>query len=373
MRLPFSRSSSPLAPAAKTSAAIASARPRVVSMRTQAKALGLLVSLIVLPGCYYAHLAKGQLRILRARQPIEQVLADTATPPAARESLALVEAVRSYAQRIDLRVGGQYRAYAAWPGDRVVTAVIATRAGEIEPAGFWFPVVGTQPYKGFFDLARAEREAAELRARGLDTCLVAVPAYSTLGWFDDPVLAPMLQGGSGPFVEMLLHELVHATVFVPSDADFNESVASFVGQEAAVRFFAERGDTLAARRARERASDERAVARVLASLRARIAELYAAPDDGARSATRNQLERDARAALRALPLASRAAEELASRIQLQDACLALAGAYERDLPLWAQRLEVLGDDLPAFVRAAREAAHTADPRAALASNATSGP
>jgi hypothetical protein len=104
---------------------------------------------------------------------------------------------------------------------------------------------------------------------------------------------------------------------------------------------------------RERAADERAVASVLASLRARIAELYATPDAGARSATRSQLESDARATLRALPLASRAAGELATRIQLQDACLARAGTYERDLPVWARRLDAMGGDLPAFVSAAR--------------------
>jgi predicted aminopeptidase len=106
---------------------------------------------------------------------------------------------------------------------------------------------------------------------------------------------------------------------------------------------------------------------VLASLRARIAELYATPDDGARSTARSQLESDARAALRALPLTSRAAAELAARIQLQDACLALAGTYERDLPVWTRRLDALGGDLPAFMNAARAAARTADPRTALAS------
>jgi predicted aminopeptidase len=176
----------------------------------------------------------------------------------------------------------------------------------------------------------------------------------------------MLQGGTGPFVAMLLHELVHATVFVPSDADFNESVATFVGQEAAVRFFEERDDTAGAERARARATDERAVARVLASLRAQIAALYATPDDGARSTARSRLESDARAALRALPLTSRAAGELAAKIQLQDACLALAGTYERDLPVWERRLDALGGDLSAFVRAARAAAGTPDPRQALA-------
>jgi predicted aminopeptidase len=333
-------------------------------MRTQAKALGLLVALIGLPGCYYGHLAEGQLRLLRARQPIASVLDDASTPPAVRDSLALVGALRRFAASIGLRVGGQYESYAPWPGDRVVTALVATRAGEIDPAGFWFPLLGTQPYKGYFDLARAEAEAASLRKDGLATCLVPVPAYSTLGWFDDPVVQPMLARGAGSFVEMLLHELVHATVFVASDADFNEGVATFVGQEAAVGFFAERGDAAGAERARAEVNDERAVARVLASLRASIAALYTEPDDAARAERRAQLEVEARDTLRALPLTTRPAAPLAEMIPLEDPCLALAGTYQSDLPVWARRLGELGD-LPAFVAAAKAAATTEDPRAAL--------
>jgi predicted aminopeptidase len=336
-------------------------------MRTQTKAFWLAIAVMLFPGCYYGHLAEGQWRILRAREPIETVIADSSMPAAQRESLALVGDLRTFAERLGLRVGGQYGAYVRWPGDRVVTALVATRAGEIEPAGFWFPLVGTQPYKGFFDLERAEREAVALRARGLDTCLVAVPAYSTLGWFDDPVLEPMLQSGTAPFAEMLLHEMVHATVFVPSDADFNESVATFIGQEAAVRFFTERGDAENALRARQLAVDERAIALVLASLRARIATLYATPDGGGRGEARAALEREARMELRTLPLATRSPVEFAAKIQLHDACLALSGAYEHDLPVWEQRLDSLGGDLSAFVAAARAAALAEDPRAALAS------
>jgi len=163
---------------------------------------------------------------------------------------------------------------------------------------------------------------------------------------------------------MLLHELVHATVFVPSDADFNEGVATFVGQEAAVRFFSERGDAAAAERERAAVTDERAVARVLASLRASIAALYAEPDDATRPERRTRLETDARAALRALPLTTRSAAALAAAVPLQDACLALAGTYESDLPVWARRLDELGD-LSAFVAAAQAAASSEDPRAAL--------
>jgi predicted aminopeptidase len=325
----------------------------------------LLLALIILPGCYYGHLAEGQLRLLRARKPIAEVLTDASTPPAVRDSLALVADVRRFATSIGLTVGGQFETYAPWPGDRVVTALVATRSGEIDPAGFWFPLLGTQPYKGYFDLARAEREAASLRRDGLDTCLVPVPAYSTLGWFDDPVVEPMLQHGAESFVEMLLHELVHATVFVASDADFNEGIATFVGQEAAVRFFVEHGDATGAERERAEVSDERAIAAVLASLRASIAVLYAEADDGTRTQRRAELDAQARSALRALPLTTRPAAQLADAIPLQDPCLALAGTYEADLPVWARRLDELGD-LPAFVAAAKDAAGTDDPRSALA-------
>ena len=297
----------------------------------------------------------------RAR-PIARVLDDPATEPALRDELSRVEAVRSFAAGLGLEVGDQYRSYAAWPGDRVVTAVVATRPGEIEPAGFWFPLVGRVPYKGFFEVARAEQEAARLRAAGLDVCLVPVPAYSTLGWLADPVTTPMLEGGTGMMAETLIHELVHATVYVPNDADFDEGVATFIGEEGAIRFFV--GDPDAQMRERARVADERAVARVLSDLRAGIATLYAdsAAGGDARGPQRDALEAEARAALAALPSAS--AERVAA-VRLNDACLALAGTYERDLDAYAALLAERGGDLRAFVEKVRAAARAPDPRAAL--------
>jgi predicted aminopeptidase len=326
----------------------------------------------LLPGCYYAHLAEGQIRLLRAERPIDQVLADPATSDEVRASLALVAGVLDFAAGLGLRVHGQYTDYAAWPGDRVVTALVATEPRHIEPAGFWFPVIGRMPYKGFFDPARAEREAAALRARGLETCLVPVPAYSTLGWLDDPVTQPMLRRGAGAFVETLLHELVHATAFVRGDADWNEGVATFVGEEASLRFFAARGAAEAARE-RARIDDERAVARILGELRESIAALYEAPASGATPVAREALEQQARASLRALPLTTADPALVAARTPLADPCLALRGTYERDLPVWTARLAALGGDLASFVAEARAAAHAEDPRAALAGTATGTP
>jgi predicted aminopeptidase len=328
---------------------------------------------MLLPGCYYAHLAEGQLRMLRAKRPIEQVLADPATPPGVQASLALVDEVLRFAASLGLAVDGQYRSYAPWPGDRVVTALVATEPRRVEPAEFWFPLVGRVPYKGFFALERAEREAAALRARGLATCLVPVPAYSTLGWLDDPVTEPMLRRGDGAFVETLLHELVHATVYVTGDADWNESVATFVGQEAAVRFFREaRGDAARAERERQRVADDRAVAAVVGALRARVEALYADPPGDDPAAARAALEAGTREAIRALPLAVLPAAQIAASIPLADPCLALAGTYERDLPVWEARLAALEGDLPRFVASMRAAAGAPDPRAALAGAAAGG-
>jgi predicted aminopeptidase len=336
-------------------------------MRAKAGALALaLLAPMLLSGCYLAHLAEGQLRLLRSARPLDEVLSDPTTPADVRAALAEVAPVLDYARALGLDVGRQYRTYADWPGDRVVTALVTTRPGEVRAHGFWFPIVGTVPYKGYFDPARAEAEATRLRGRGLDTCLVAVPAYSTLGWFADPVATPLLRRGPGPLVETLLHELVHATVFVADDADWNEGVATFVGQEGAVRYFAARDGDGAAEAERRRIADERAVARVLRELHARVGALYAGePDSPARDAARAAASDEARAALAALPLRTLDPAAVAAAARLNDACLALAATYEADLDAYARRLADEGDDLAALVAAIRAAAGASDPRAAL--------
>ncbi len=192
-----SRSSQPLAPAAHASALASSASPgEATCTRRRTKASVTLLLLLLLPGCYYAHLGSGQARLLLGREDIDTLLADPDTPPELRASLTRVKAVRHFARELGLDVGDRYTSYVEWPGDRIVTTVVATAPGEIEPTPFAFPIVGEVPYKGFFDPSRAEAEAARLRAEGYDVCLVPVSAYSTLGWFDDPVTTPLLQGGN---------------------------------------------------------------------------------------------------------------------------------------------------------------------------------
>ncbi len=301
-----------------------------------------------------------------ARRPIDAVIADPATPEPLRERLALAPEARELARGLGLDVGGQYTSYVAWPGDRVVTAIVASRPGEVEPAGFWFPILGSVPYKGFFDPARARAEADRLRARGDDVCEVAVPAYSTLGWLDDPLTEPMLRGGPGRIVETIVHELVHATVFLPDAADWNEGIATFVGQEASVAWYAARGRAAEADRERARVEDDRRLAAAQLSLRQQVADLYAREPAGAeRDARRRAAEERAREAIAALPLTTRSAADVAVAARLNDACLALAGTYSADLPRYAETLAASGGDLRAFVDRLREAAEAPDPRAAM--------
>jgi len=385
---PAARSSSPLDPASKASAATTSAaaasqrtrmqsnaplaptplpgsRPAFARARLVRGAAAALVACLS-TGCYLGHLAGGQSRLLLGRQPVEDVLARPATPPALAARLRLAGEVRRFAERLGLAVGRQYTSYVDWPGDRVLTTVVAARPGAIDPHGFWFPIVGRVPYKGFFDPELAEREAARLRQDGLDTCVVPVLAYSTLGWLGDPITAPLARLGESRFAETLLHELLHATVYVGGESQFNEGLATFVGQEAVVRFFTERDGLEAGARERLRVEEDRRVAEVLLAFRGRVRALYAREAAGpARDAARAALEQEARDDLAALPLQTRDPLRVAEAARLSDACQALAGTYQSDLAQYDAVLARLDGDLTRFVAEARRVERARHPRTVL--------
>src|SRR5262245_45334061 len=333
----------------------------------RARLFALLLSVpLFTSGCYLAHLARGQIRLLCARVPVEELLRAADTPAELRAQFALVAEVRRYAEQLGLAVGGRYTEYAAWPGDSVVTTVVATRPGEVEPVTTWFPIVGSVPYRGYFDPERADAEAERLRAEDLEVCEQGVRAYSTLGWFDDPLTGPMLRQDEGTLVETLFHELLHATVFVPGDPEFNEGVAAFYGQEARVRFYADTRGAAAGAREREIVSEYRRLRAEILSLRRAVEGLYASePADAVRTAHRAQLEAEARARIAALPLTGYDAASVAAELPLGDACLAISGTYHADTAGFVAVLHALGGDLRAFLARVQQAAEADDPRAAL--------
>ena len=306
------------------------------------------------------------MKLLCSRIPIEEVLREPGTTPELRAQLDRVEEVRSYAAELGLDVGDRYTEYAPWPGDFVVTTVVATRRGEVTPVTSWFPIVGSVPYRGYFDAESAAAEAERLRGKDLDVCQQKVRAYSTLGWFDDPLTGPMLRQDEGTLVETLFHELLHATVFVPGDPEFNEGVAAFYGQEARVRFYTDRDGADAGARERRLVSEMRRLRAEILALRRAVEALYAAePAGAARDAKRAQLEAEARSRIAALELTGRDAPAIADQLALGDACLAISGTYHADTARLAAVLDALGGDLRAFLARVETAAEADDPRAAL--------
>jgi predicted aminopeptidase len=300
---------------------------------------------------------------------VESVLTDPETSAELGARLEHVQQVVEFAADLGLSVDGQYTSYVEWPGNRVVTTLVATLPRSISASEFWFPLIGNAPYKGFFDPERAAREAERLAGQGYDTCLLPVLAYSTLGWFDDPLTGPMVRQSEARLTETVLHELVHATVFVASQPDFNEGLATFIGQEAAVRFAGtERSREDDPGLERTRITEDRQIAAVLERFRARVSELYEripAASDPDPTPERALLEVATRAELGALPLTTRDASRLAEGIRLNDACQALAATYQADLGRWAAALDAYGGDLPALVERVRQAADEEDPRATL--------
>lgn len=181
---------------------------------------------------YYAHLAHGEYSLMRAREPIDKVIADPETDPGLKAKLELAEQARAFASdHLKLprnasytRYADLHRAYATWN-------VFATEEFSVEAIKHCFPLVGCIGYRGYYDHARAEQEASRLQKQGYETYIGGSTAYSTLGWFADPILNTMIRWGDDELVGTIFHELTHQKIYIKDDTAFNESLAMFVQQE----------------------------------------------------------------------------------------------------------------------------------------------
>jgi len=199
-----------------------------------------------LPGCetlsYYAQAVGGQMALMARAQPVATVIADPATPQALRERLELARSIRDYASReLKLPDNGSYRSYADLGRPYVVWNVVAAPEFSLEALQSCFPVAGCVSYRGFFARENAERHAARLRAEGHDVYLYGVPAYSTLGRFDDPLLSTFIRYRDADLARLIFHELAHQLVYVKDDSTFNESFAVAVEREGLRRWLGAAG------------------------------------------------------------------------------------------------------------------------------------
>ena len=206
-----------------------------------------LALISALCGCadigYYYQAVEGQMQIWHRGHPITQVIANPRTPPPIRERLALVLRVRDFASgELALPDNGSYRKYADLERPFVVWNVFAAAEFSVAPKEWCFPIAGCVGYRGYFNEARAERFGAELRRKGLDVFVTGIPAYSTLGWFDDPVLNTVMRYPDAELARLIFHELAHQVVYVSGDTMFNESFAVAVELEGVDRWLARDGD-----------------------------------------------------------------------------------------------------------------------------------
>ncbi len=238
--------------------------------------VGLLVACCSnLGGCYYLQAVRGQLEVLCKREPITEVLADDATPAEVAERLKLVQQARDFSiAELGMPDNGTYRSYSDLGRDYVVWSIFAAPELSLDAVNWCYPVVGCVSYRGYFRHERALKEAQALEARGYDVYLGGVPAYSTLGRFDDPVLNTMLRWDDLQLVGTVFHELAHQVLYIADDTGFNESFASAVEEIGVERFLSSRGSDAALAAYRLRTAQRRALREVVASARNDLQRYY---------------------------------------------------------------------------------------------------
>ncbi|TNF85697.1 aminopeptidase [Pseudomonas sp. ICMP22404] len=202
--------------------------------------------LLLLNGCsnvgYYGQLISGQLRLLQAREPVDQVIADPTRDARLREHLVQAREARTFASaHLHLPDNKSYRLYADIGRPYVVWNVFATPEFSLAPQNHCFPIAGCVAYRGFYSQSAARGEAALQRLRGMDVSIGGVEAYSTLGWFNDPILSSMMHWGDERLATLIFHELAHQRFYVQDETEFNESFATFVEQEGTRQWRASRG------------------------------------------------------------------------------------------------------------------------------------
>lgn len=205
-----------------------------------------LTAVTLLAGCssvsYYGQLAQGQWQLLQAREPVEKIVADPTRDAGLREHLARSQLARTFAsEHLHLPDNKSYRLYADLGRPYVVWNVFATDEFSLEPVTHCFPIAGCVAYRGYYSPGGARGEAALQRQAGKDVYLSGVEAYSTLGWFNDPILSSMMGWGDERLATLIFHELAHQRFYVKDDTEFNESYASFVEQEGTRQWRAARG------------------------------------------------------------------------------------------------------------------------------------
>jgi len=365
-------------PARPRAALVASWRPRIPGPAAARRALGrtrtarrcaaaaalaLALGLSACSPIYILRAGMAEAKILSRRRPIADVVADPATRPVTREKLRLVLAVRTFAARIvGLRTGESYTTYSWVDRDTLLLVLQAAPKLAFREYTWWFPIVGRVPYKGYFDFGKARDDAHALEKQGYDVWLRPSSAFSTLGYFNDPLLNTILGYDDIDLANTVIHELTHNTLYVPSQISFNESLANFVGAHGAIDYFCslEGEGSRHCDLARRRWHDDLVYGRFLSDLVERLKAVYARSElpPATRLAMRDSVFQDARARWNAQvepTLVSDQYHGWGRRATLNNAALIARRIYFDRLDVFEAAYARTGGELRTFVRLVKDA------------------
>jgi predicted aminopeptidase len=292
-------------------------------------------------GRYLARAGWEEAKILWRRREIAEIVADPAVNDTTRRKLRIVLEARAYARdSLALNVGRSFATFSQLERDTLVLVLSAAYRDRLAHHRWWFPIVGHVPYKGYFDFEMARSEEHKFQRRGYDTYLRPASAFSTLGWFNDPLVSTTLRADTLSLANTVIHELTHNTYYASGQAEFNESFANFVGARGSARFFQTRGHARAVSEAEARWSDEKLLARFWRKLHGDMDSVFKAnPGDAnvrMRLALRDSVYRAARQELvfRIGPQLRTIAPRFVERVRLDNAALLARRIYLTDLDLF---------------------------------------
>ncbi len=318
---------------------------------------------------YLTQAARGQWQVLRARRPIERLLADPAIDPHLKARLQLVSEARRFASaELGLPDNRSYRSYSDLGRPYAVWNVVAAPEFSVVPLRWCFPIAGCTSYRGYFRESQARAFGARLSAHGNDVLVAGVTAYSTLGHFDDPVLNTMLRYDDLDLVSTLFHELAHQRLYVPGDSDFSEAFATTVADEGLRRWLAAHGREGELEQYRQQGRVLQQVVAAFAAGRAQLAALYRQPlEPTAMRAAKQALMGDTGQRVRAIEAQHglRTGYDAWIDAGLNNAHLASIATYYDCIPGLQRLLADSGGELPRFYVAARRLRHDAPARRAL--------
>jgi predicted aminopeptidase len=320
-----------------------------------------LIACLGLSGCYVMQAARGQMQIVNAREPIARVVEDPKEPGDLKKRLQTVQEARAFASReLGLPNNKSYTSYADLKRDYVVWNVVATPEFSVNPREWCFPIVGCVGYRGYFKQQKAEDFAARLRREGFDAVVEGVPAYSTLGKFDDPILNTMMGYGDDELAAIMFHELSHQVIYIADDSSFNEAFAVTVEREGLARWLAAHGRSADLQRHRDRRERQAESIHIIARHRDALSALYAS---GVAPEVMRQRKAEEFAALvtdlKALDARYRVKSRLVEELEAappNNARLASLATYYDCVPGFERVLDSVQRDLPRFYDAVRELA-----------------